>query len=628
VSKKDKLKAFLDAASKRAAGQDMKPASPVASLPWNQEVGKSKDLARILAIPRRTWSEEEAQDLALRMTPLLARDGGQQVLRPVQAVALHDLGTQGGLVCTARVGGGKTLTSLLAPYVVRSVRPLLLVPANLKEKTLRDMKRYAQHWEIPQFIRVESYELMSRKEHSGFWEDYRPDLVICDEAHHLKNTRAAVTKRLKRYLADIRPQTHLALLSGTLTNRSLKDYWHLLRWSLPHDMVPLPHSYEELEMWSCALDEKVGVLNRISPGELRALCNEEELAMMKDEPLRAARRAYQRRLVETPGVVTTKETFTGASLQVSSIRVAPPKPVEDAIDKLRTDWETLDGWPISDAVIAARHEKELALGFYYMWDPRPPEAWLKARREWCSAARQILAHNNRHLDTEAQAVDAVKAGLYPSVTEKLTNWEGVRDTFKPNVKAVWVDEFALRAAAKWAEEKQGIVWVYHRAFGEKLAEMTGIPFYCNEGLDAKSNFIEDHPEGAPMIASMHANREGKNLQRWSNNLVVHPPSSGKWWEQLIGRTHREGQEEDTVTVDMFFVTVAHLVAFHRARSDAQFVEDTTGQVQKLLYADVLVQSLEGLDVVLQAEYAAESEEQGREEEEYEIEHETTDYQLR
>jgi hypothetical protein len=629
VSKKtDKVQALLKSASQKASGDfDLKPSSAVAGLPWNQEVGESKDLARILAIPRRTWTDEEAKELAERLTPLLAREGGEQTLRPVQAIALHDLGTEKGLVCTARVGGGKTLIALLASYVVKAVRPLILVPANLKEKTLRDMKRYAKHWEIPQFIRVESYELLSRKEHARFWEDYRPDCVMCDEAHHIKNTRAAITKRMKRYLTEIRPNTPLGLLSGTLTNRSLKEYWHSLRWSLPYDKVPMPHNYDELDMWAMALDEKVGVMNRIGPGALRQLCNEEELELMKTEPLRAARQAYRRRLVETPGVVTTKETFEGASLLISALKLEPPAKVKSAIDSLRTEWETLDGWPISDAVGIAQHEKELALGFYYIWDPRPPEAWIKARKEWCAAARQILAHNNRHLDTEAQAVDAVREGLYPSVTSKLEAWEEVKDTFKPNIKAVWVDEFAIEAAASWAKENKGIIWTFHRAFGEKLAEVTGLSFYCNEGLDAEGRFIEDHPAGEALIASMHANREGKNLQKWNKNLVVHPLSSGKWWEQLIGRTHREGQPEDSVFVDMFFVTMSHLVAFYRARGDAQFVEDTTGQVQKLLYADLNVPEIEDMEEELRLQVENREAEQ-KEEEEYEHEHEVADYQLR
>ena len=623
---KEKLQKLLERARARNAERSSEPAEKPAALddlPWNRSVGKSKDLERILRIPRREWEPEEMEELAKIMTPLLAKPGGTQELRPVQAVSLHDLASERGLISTARVGAGKTLITLLGAYVTESIRPLIVVPANLKKKTKRDIKFYREHWEIAEFVRVESYEWLSRKKQLNFWEEYRPDLVMFDEAHKLRDTSTATVKRLRRYLTEIRPQTILGLLSGTLTNRSLKDFWHLLRWTLPYENCPLPHNYNELDLWSLAVDEKVPEMNRVQPGALIDLCDEAEKDMFRENPIKSVRLGIQRRIRQTPGIVTTRETFEGASLQINALQFDPPKNVRDTIDKLRVDWETpgsekradgtqeIPGQPISDATQISQHEKEMSLGFYYIWDPPPPQEWLQARKKVCKAFRAILRFNQRKLDTEAQVVEALDNGFYSMHKETLDKWREVKDLYDPekHKKTVWISDFAVDKAAEWMRENNGIVWVFHTAFGKRLSEKTGVPYYAGEGLDAEGNFIEDHPADKPLIASMHANREGKNLQKWNKNLITFPHTNGGWWEQLLGRTHRDGQEEDTVYVDMFYVTMAHLESFYRAKGDAKYIEEISGQVQKMLYADLLVPTF---DEVEYGELLKEAEEKGYE----------------
>lgn len=562
-------------------------------VPWKREIPVSDELKRIIALPRRDWFEDnEGEVLAKQMTQLLKTKNGTMELRSTQAIALHDLAIQGGLICLGRVGIGKTLISLLCPYVCESVRPLLLIPANLRRKTERDMRMYRAHFEIGGHLAIEHYEMLARSNHAHYLDLVKPDLIICDEAHALKNTRAAVVRRLKRYLAA-HPETKVAFLSGTLTNRSLKDYWHLMRWALPDQNVPMPTNFEELDLWSLALDEKVQAGQRVAPGALLTMCNEEERELAKTDALVAARRAYRRRLVETPGVVATRETFTGASLRIEPFPLNMPKVVEAAFSNLRTNWETPDGWPISDGHVAAKHAKELALGFYYRWNPRPPQEWMIAKRNWCSFVRKILSHNKRNLDTEAQVLEAVVTGIYPK--DVLMEWLQVKDTFDPNVEAVWLSDFAIDAAMDWALKEKGIIWVHHRAFGERLAKKTGLSYYGEGGFDARGAFIEDHLEGMPLIASIKANKEGKNLQRWNTNLVTNPPSSGKWWEQMLGRTHRDGQEADEVHCKIFASCIEHYMAFYKSVGDAQYVQDSMGQVQKLLYADVTLPTLEEVE---------------------------------
>ena len=93
------------------------------------------------------------------------------------------------------------------------------------------------------------------------------------------------------------------------------------------------------------------------------------------------------------------------------------------------------------------------------------------------------------------------------------------------------------------------------------------------------------PEKGPTCAmSIRAHGVGKNLQHgWSNQLVVEPPSSGNVWEQLLGRTHRPGQQADTVRVTVYTHTPAFRDAVLKAKKDAHYIQDTTGSRQKLLY---------------------------------------------
>lgn len=561
----------------------------------------TSELNRILHLPRRGWSKEELGELASQMTEALKRPEGTMRLRPVQAYALYDLARMKGLFSPVRVGGGKTLISLLAPYVVESVRPLLLIPAALMDKTSRDFQSLISHWLIPKHQKVISYEMLSRKEQADFLYKYKPDLIVSDEAHKLKNPMAAVTRRVTRYMED-NPSTMFVALSGTMTKRSIKDYAHLTRWCLGRENMPLPANTGEMEEWALALDEKIMSGSRIGPGKLLLFCNEEEKAIAQGEEgkLRAARKAYQRRMADTEGIVTTKENFEGSSIEINEYRVELPSSLEEHFKTLRHDWETPDGWPCNDGMQAYRHGRELGLGFYYKWDPRPPQEWLDRRKAWSAVCRNIISDNRRDIDTEAQVVDALEPrdgypkGYYPSAFDVFLAWAKIRDTFKPNTVPVWVSDVVIDAAISWMQEKRGIVWTEHVAFGERLSQKSGVAYYGREGRDALGRSIEDAKAGYPLIASVSSNATGRNLQSWNTNLIISFPPNGLQTEQLMGRTHREGQREKVVYFDVLVSCFEHLKAYHQNLRDAKYTEDTMGQAQKILYGKTRMTSLDVL----------------------------------
>jgi len=676
-----------------------------------QKVRHTSEVDRIINLPRRRI-EDMPVDLIGQLTELLKTPNGKQTLRKLQALALHDMYIAGGAFCAVEVGGGKTLTSLLAAYVLEAQRPVLFQPAGLLRKTEGERKEYAEHWLVPNHIRLHSYEMLGRVQSAGFLDEYKPDLLIFDEVHKLKNKRAAVTRRVVRYMRE-HPKTKVVALSGTIMRKSLLDFGHILRWCLK-DNAPIPETENELEEWAAAIDEKVDELSRYEPGALLKLTP-------GGNTVEDARRGFRARLTETPGVVATvgEGERVDCSIYISHKKYNASPITDQHFSKLRSEWATPDGWTISQAVEVWKYAKELALGFHYVrvekskyqeWlkdlrqrlkkehiecgnesgeqrtqkearkpllstiretksvlehcvesdmskstasarlstlsslhiretnaqsvnksprrkdytsttttelggfvdfcavpvtersdysltmsisyreqfptfleTNRPPREWLQARSEWAAFVREVLSRS-RTLDSELQVAQACDAGKLDN--SKLETWRAIKDTFKDTTVAVWHDDSALRACVEWMR-KPGLVWVEHQFFGQCLAEVSGCKYYGAKGLTDKGEFINNADPKVSAIASIDANREGRNLQdKWSRMLVTSPMEGADVWQQTLGRLHRPGQMADEVEVDVLLGCKEHANAWNRALASAIAIRDTTGADSKLLLADV------------------------------------------
>jgi hypothetical protein len=559
---------------------DVRPWSKLGRVFRKEGVRDTAELARVVDVPRRDWRGRQG-DMVELLTDWLQRPGGMMKLRQIQAAALQDLHDFNGLFAPIRVGGGKTLISLLAARVVGAQRPILLIPAKLRNKTEVEQRELSIHWLFPKPT-VVSYELLGRAQASDKLRDLQPDLIVADECHKLKSTQAAVTKRVARWMKN-HPETTFVCMSGTITKRSLWDYAHLLEWALPEMLFPLPRTWTELVEWADCLDVKKNVdAQRMAPGALVKLCNAQEQRDLTKDSVGTVRRAWRRRLTETPGVIATEVRALGASLFIEGKRVGLPENVQDAFQHMRHYWETPDGWSCAEAVDVWRHCRELACGFYYKWDPRPPKEWLEARKAFYADVRYILQHNQRQLDSMLPVVRAIDAGHYDD--ESLQKWRAVRDSFTPNTVPVWLDLKVVGVVCDWMERAPGIVWTEHVAFADEVGKQ-GFLVYGRGGVNQYGQPIEEANPEEPIVCSIAANSEGRNLQAWNRNLVVSCPGNGGLWEQLLGRTHREGQEADEVTVEVMFNCLEQWTAFQQALSDAKYIEDSTGQEQKLLYAD-------------------------------------------
>ena len=533
---------------------------------------KSMEFRRIADLPRRDWQNTgDILELTKGLTGLLKAPGGTMDLEPVQAAALREIHDVGGLFGPIAVGAGKALITLLAPVLCEAKKPLLLVPAQLRDQTLlKVIPQMADHWRLHDNLTILAYEELSLERCETLLDDEGFDMIVCDEVHFLANLKSGRGRRMKRNM-EARPGTIFVGLSGTVANYSIMDYHHTLQWCLGAMSAPVPRSFFECRQWSEALDARIPKHERRKGGCLRQFVEGD------DENIR---QGFRRRLTETPGVIATSESQLGVSLSVDAgPKLSVPDDVTDAIKKMRKDWETPEGDIICEAVEIWANTRSMACGFYYRFDPPPPREWFDARKAWRKFVRHRLRHNRLGLDTEKQVKTECLAMAKPPI--EFLEWTEIRGIYDPekNRAAVWLSPYMVEAATHWLNKTGGICWVEHTALGEAIAADSGHPYLG--GGDSRILDIT-----GPIIASINAHGTGKNLQdRYHQNLVTCPPPGGKVWEQLLGRTHREGQEADRVHFEVWIHHWAFEQAMEQAVNDAEFLEDHLGNAQRLLYCD-------------------------------------------
>lgn len=539
--------------------------SPRASYP---PVVNSAELQRILRLPRRKLEPSPALIEALNAEFCLDPGVG---LRWIQAEALYEAALCNGLFGSIGVGHGKTLITLLVAEAMESEKAVLLVPAQLRKKTLAEIEEfYSKKFRLPlDRLAIHTYHELSRPETADILDKSGADLVVLDEAHKVANRKSARGKRFNRYLNE-NPHVRLVCLSGTMTKRSILDYANLMEMALGK-LSPLPKGWNELVDWSGALD--VDPPEPRSPGALSKFC----------EPGESVRSAFHRRLSESRGVITTTDSGFEGSIMLRELTLRVPQKVQKLMDIARTEWKIGD-IEITEATHLARVLRQLACGFYYRWDWPDGEdrEWLDARRCWFQHLREFLKTRARAGQDSPKLIrDAIEAGdITGDIVGAWYGWKAVSDRPEPATVPVWVSPFMLNAVEHWLKKPRGIAWVTHRALLEALKER-GLPVY-DQGDNA-----QDATEPS-IVCGVRSQSTGKNLQhRYHRNLLTSMISSGDTGEQLLGRTHRPGQEEDTVEVYWY----GHTPEMHRALEswiqDAEYVQETKGQQQKILLADRL-----------------------------------------
>jgi hypothetical protein len=276
--------------------------------------------------------------------------------------------------------------------------------------------------------------------------------------------------------------------------------------------------------------------------------------------------------------VTTGLGNVSASLRIDHDEPPASAAIERALAQIRA-YELPDGTELWDAIAVWRHAREAALGFYYVWDPSPPREWLAARKAWGQFVRATI--KGGIYDSELDV-----ARNFPDAPEHVA-WRAVQQQFRINTVPVWLCDSVLNHCKSWlAAHPRGILWVEHVAFGAELSRRTGLPYFGTDGRDATG--LEIELSSGPIIASTESNRDGRNLQfNWRENYHTAWESSASRTEQMLGRTHRDGQDADEVTVTVLVAIAEHINAFWKSHRYAGFLEALSGP-QKLRFADILV----------------------------------------
>lgn len=499
----------------------------------------------------------------------------RNVLRPAQGTALREVMECRGLFAPMKVGSGKTLVTFLAPTVLNSVRPVLVVPAKLRAKTKREFAAYREDWRC-RLPKVISYQTISHPDHTETLRRERPDLLELDEVHKARRT-SATKSRIAEVIRDFEPA--VVALSGTLITANMLDYWDALLWTL-RDRAPVPLQLEIAKRWAQALDRDIDGMNRIGLGALTAFPDGFH------EWMRASRG-----VIPTPA---SSDDYTG-SIQLSTWSPEIPPELRAVIDQVvatrkRPDGEDLDDWDLPDCLC------QLAQGFYYVWDPLPPDWWLRPRRGWMAYVRATLDEHAKDpialagLDSTEQIVRALESAnprtVPPAAAEGrqlLAEWRAVRDQFEPNTVPIWLDVAPLLSAIKRAKTLGDgvggcLIWTRHVAAGVML-EYLGVPYYGG-GTDP-----EPSDPKTTIAVSIQAHGEGKNLQTRHRMLVLTPMANADGWEQVIGREARAMQESDTVYVETIDAVPYHLDVLERVLAESRRASEAAGFVYKIIAAD-------------------------------------------
>jgi len=656
-----------DVFAKKGRGPKPTKLNPAAALLDHLARGKPKrdpvarEINRIVGLPLILSVTEEEVEAFCRENQLVESFNAGWRLWPQQVGALLAYDLYDGGFFPVSVGAGKTLISLMVAeraYQNDIQRSLLLVPPEVfAQLVTRDINYARQH--VPLSVPLMKlggvtkqkrlawarsgrpgcyilpYSCLSTVDSSELLDMIQPDLIIADEAHRLKNSNAARTKRIfgkHGYYTKNKPQ--MVAMSGTITSKSINDYWQIIRACLKENS-PLPNSSHIIRQWGQVLDAQTawGDTPREEYGNFYT---EPVMPLVRwaqkhfpgedfPETIRGFRKAYKFRLNTAPGVVVSAEHEIGTSLlmrnEVANEDVPGMEKLTELIDDVRKDFTAPNGDEIDHAIHQFSWLYQLSAGFYndLYW---PPMAILARERNISLTAAEDLLDRAKHhhkllqlyhstlrkwlsyrakprLDTPflvgsdmaTHGARNVGPELYEAwITAKMADFEDRPDR---RSRPVRVCPYKIVQAADWAQrdvpDGQGaILWVHHREVGKWLVEeleKRGLDvLHAPAGRKADAEIIDLSNRHRLIVASISAHSTGKNLQHFSHQFVVQWPRSAVTAEQMVGRIHRSGQEADEVVVVTSNTTDSDALNFAACLNDACYIHDTTGVKQKLMYA--------------------------------------------
>lgn len=571
---------------------------------------------------------------------------------PEQAEAIRVFEAIGGGLFPIRVGRGKTGVSISCAEIAhRSMgvrRSLLMMPPSVcpqfevavrfwrdripmsaasfryLHRLSRDDRARLVKSQAPACF-VMPYSLLSQPDAMELIAAIAPQLVIADEAHLLKNYRAARTKRLMHFLEEeLKPEPIFVAMDGTFTKKSMMEYHHLATLALK-DRSPLPRTPSMAYFWDqltqSSATEAPPQLNHVMRPLVEWAAERHPTEVWPADQVETYRRAYRHRFTTAPGVVASGEDQIDCSLTIrNNAAGAPNAELAGLIQKVLATYTTPNGDEIDHAIHVHKWTTELSAGFWnkLAW---PTVEWvMKFKRVNEAEAKDLIARSKDHhkvlqeyhrelrkflkdspagLDTPLMVANQIRLrggeGIDSAVVQlyhasKAMEFEGMLERQKTPVR---VDDFKIKKCLEWALSRgRGLVWVWHKEMGRWIAEVmrdAGLPVVEAPGGENEV-FLQPETYEKVCVASIGAHYQGKNMQGevgrgFNEQFVLQWPRDASIAEQMMGRTHRTGQREDEVVVETIRTTEADHLDFAACLNDAVYVQQSLGTSQKLLFAD-------------------------------------------
>jgi hypothetical protein len=609
------------------------------------------EMARIVSLPLVGVPDKEVTEIFCFDNMLAgAYDAGERLWPTQVSAVMGYLNYSGGLLPIG-VGWGKTGISLMIAEAAyrKGLRKILLLiqPQNVSGL----LKRHIPEWRrrVPLStpyhflagrgasarasivqsqapgVYVFPYSLLSATDAISMLEEIRPEIVIADEAHNLKNPHAARTKRLLHFLREQDPRPELVAMSGTITDKNIQDYHHLAVLAL-RDNCPMPRTSSMTFFWGQIINADGGVNNGYAKSLMAPLLGWARQHFpnetFRSDQQESFRRAYRHRFTSAPGVTATGDEEIGVTLRLENLPCPDPGgKLKELIRGVEEDMMTPQGEPIDHALHTFKWRYELTSGFYLaqVWptvealakNRKIPEAeaellLLKAKihhghvKAYHSVLRDFFKTSPPGLDTPREVGRAMSLHGDKLVGGVIYGaWRQMHDADFPGrperyQQPVRVDDYKIREVVKWAQEQgKGMIWVYHQEMGLWIMEAlkaANVPaVHCPAGADDLIEDIGDPGRGGEgdqiVVASLLAHSVGKNLQGFQQQLFAQWPRAAITAEQAIGRTHRNGQMADELVAHTLLGPMFDHICRAACLNDALYIQQTTGSRQKIVYCD-------------------------------------------
>jgi SNF2 family DNA or RNA helicase len=415
-----------------------------------------------------------------------------------------------GMLCD-EVGLGKTIEAglILKEYLARNIvqRVLIITPPALVEQWREELAVKfglgdfvssadaefralgSQAWERSPRL-IASLTTARRAEHRSQIAQIPYDLVIVDEAHHLKNRASASWK----FVNDLQ-RKYILLLTATPVENNL--------------------------------DELYNLITLLKPGQLKTPREFRRQFVVGGDPRLPKNRGQLRELL---GDVMVRHTRSQVNMKL------PPRQAITVRLNLKPQEATLYG-SVSDYVCAHLRQND-------------PDSVVSSLRQ---VDRFALLTLQREIGSSAQAAEPTLRSLAARTHDAaqrdrlaaLAN-ESTRVTAWAKAEAL---EKLLHTILSGADEKV-IIFTHFRRTLDLLADdlrAIGVPLVVYHGemdTQAKNQAIVDFEHRAQVLLSTEAAGEGRNLQFCRTMINFDIPWNPMRIEQRVGRIHRIGQTRE------------------------------------------------------------------------------------